>query len=266
MPPYDNRMSQMGPTGQMQMPQMDPAMISQLMQRYAAMQGQQAPFAQQGGMQNMTPDQGVNQAPGMPPGVAETMRGMGMGQPGGMPMPKPNLGPGSPPFMPPGMDQMMQKPMVRPPWMGGGAPSAPPQQVRPSGPPPMRLPPGAGVYKNPATGQMMNQTPSFSGQVNPATMDKPAAPQTGGVMTMPPASDSPVDPIRVPTSVDKPGKPIQGSPPFNPNPNNRIRQTTGVPPTEPGMVNQGGLWADQQKKKAGLARAMTSRVTAPSVR
>lgn len=289
----------MGPGGQM--PGMD---ITALMQRYAQMQGgQSAPFAQQGpGMQNMSPDQGMNQAPpGMgipqppggqlPPGVAETMRGFGMGQPGGMPMPKPMMNPGGNmegrpgmggmpgsypggfgPFMPPGMEpgqgQMFQKPMLRPP-MGGPGMGTPPQQAQPPRMPPQpRMPPGAGVYQNPLTKKMMNETPIFSGQNNPANMKQdqplPATPSTGGVMNGP-ADDRPQDPIRVApnpmvASSDKIRPKQQGAPPFNPNGSGVSAQA----PTEPGMVNQ--PWQQKENRKKGLARAMTSRVTKSATR
>lgn len=240
---------------------MDPAMITQLMQRYAQMQGQSAPFSQMGpGMQNMSPDQGMMQIGGP-------------GAPNGIPMPKPMMNPGgngmfpggSGPFMPPGMEpgqgQMMQKPMMRD--LRGQMPP----QVRPDAPPPgpprMRLPPGAGVWKNPATGQMMNQTPSFSGARNPADMKQDApgpgsTPQTGGVMNAPPDD---VSPIRMampanPVSNDR-IRPKQqpGAPPFNQN----AGGVSGQAPTEPGMVNK--PWGNEAKKRQGLAAAMTSRVT-----
>lgn len=265
----------------MQIPGMPPGGIDpQMFQQYLRiMQGQQNGPGMQPpnpGMQSMTPDQGMNQAPGnmglpqappgwmgsiqtkpgmggnmegqpgmggmpgaypggLPPGVAETMRGFGMGQPGGMPMP-------SGPFMPPGMDpgqgQMMQKPMLRPPWMSQGGPGqqSPPIQAQPQPrmPPMPRPPPNAGVYQ--MGGKTMNQTPIFSGARNPADI-KNEQPTTGGVMNGPPndvpgALSSPADPIRVPmpstsgtapqepgmvTNMDKPKK-AQGAPPFNPNP------------------------------------------------
>lgn len=309
MPPYDNRMqapvSQMGPGGQLQMPGggMDPAMITQLMQRYAQMQGQggqSAPFSQMGpggGMQNMNPDQGMNQAPlgwggggampgSMPAGWQDNQRradessaywgsqGPGRIQPKPMMTPGGSMPGGSGPFLPPGMDpgqgQLNQKPMFRdmrgqmPPQAPPMPPQAPPAAAPSPGPPRMRMPPGAGVWKNPGTGQMMNQTPIFSGARNPADVkqDTPGAPQTGGVMNGP-ADDMPTpkDPIRVApnpmvANSDK-IRPKQqpGAPPFNPNGPGVSAQA----PTEPGMVNQ--PWQKESQKKQGLARAMTSRVT-----
>lgn len=285
MPPYNNQMfpSNLGlpqaPPGMMQMGpggQMGGLDMGMLQQYLAMMQGQQM----RGGMENMSPDQGMNQAPPgqfggqerwgtpqfqgpqAPPGWGNQYDFMpGGGRGGGMPIPKPTMNPGgdmvltdarrmpgspgygggSGPFIPPGMEpgqgQLMQKPMVRP---NPGMPPAAPPQIRPDapppGPPPMRMPPGAGEWRNPATGQMMNQTPRFSGQNNPyekkADAPVPSTPQTGGVMT---ASPSDVSPIKVPMggsstapqdapmvntrppATARPKTTTGGSAPFNPN-------------------------------------------------
>jgi hypothetical protein len=221
----------MGPGGQMGgMGGIDMGMLQQYLQ---SMQGPQAQMGMQGpgGMQIAMPDQGSQQ---LPPGVLETMRGQGM------PMPKPNLGGGSPPFMPPGwgggqmggmQGQDMRGVMPRP-----GMPQAPQQAIRQ--PPAPRMPPGAGVYQNPLTKQMMNQTPIFSGQNNPnaAGPDKP-----GGAMTPAgPASD--VSPVKAPPggtasatpttdapmTYNKPGK-VMGAPPFNPTQNSFAASTDRRP-------------------------------------
>lgn len=365
MPPYNNQMfpsgmgipqppGPMGAGGQMQIPGMqgggvDPQMFQQYLR---IMQGQQNGPGMQPpnpGMQSMTPDQGMNQAPGnmglpqappgwmgsiqtkpgmggnmegqpgmggmpgaypggLPPGVAETMRGFGMGQPGGMPMPgggansrtremrvgpgtdyngdmpghswdapgSPGYGGGSGPFMPPGMDpgqgQLQQKPMLRPPYLGGpgmgpGGPGqqSPPIQAQPQPrmPPMPRPPPNAGVWQNPLTKQMVNQMPKVSGQ-----QPTQAAPQTGGVMNGPPNDvpgglSSPADPIRVPlpasgtapeepgmvTNMDKPKK-AQGAPPFNPQASGRKWQPSQKPQT-------------RDEKKASVA---TRKFTSAAVR
>lgn len=286
MNPPDNRMlSQMGPSSGMG--GMNPQMIQQLMQQYAQQQGGQMGVVSQKPMQ-MPPgargDVSQNYAMQVPPGFDPTQQGP-VG--GGLLFPNGQGPASSGPFMPPsyqsaypglppGMDpsqlwsMMNSKPMPKPgmdpmqsaPMVGKMPPQAP-------APPAPRLPPNAGVYKNPGTGKMMNETPRFSGQINPATMEKPnPTPQTGGTMTMPagPATDVPADPIRMASPATKP---IQGSPPFNPEPATRFRQN--APSVEPaGATKQGaGVWQgspQEQKKKAGLASALTSRVTKPVTR
>jgi hypothetical protein len=303
--------------GQQGMPGgIDPQMFQQYLR---IMQSQQGGGQ---GMENITPDQGMQQGPGMgmpgpsaPPGwqggdmQARPAWGPGSyGAGGGMSMPKPapghlppgmNYPGGSGPFMPPGMDpgrgQMMQKPMVRPPWMGGGgqppgyaggnmgpgmSPGYPGQQSPPvQGTPPLpprmppapRMPPGAGVYQ--MGGKTMNQTPSFSGARNPA--DAKPETTTGGVMNGP-ASDlpgglsSPADPIRVPTStsgiapqdpgmvssMDKPRKAQAGSAPFNPgNPQKQAEAT--------GRKWQPSKPASREQKKADIS---TRKFTSAAVR
>lgn len=296
MPPPDNRMQ----VGQQQMPGgMNPQMIQQLMQQYA----------QQGGMQNAAPDQGmqqmnsqlgmISQKPMQIPGGMREQQGPSFAQNFAMQVPPgfdptqqgpansgsfmPPGPPGSPsyPGLPPGMDpsqlwsMMNSKPMPKPgmqPMQSAPQGGQMPPQVQTRQPMPApRLPPNAGVYKNPGTGQMMNETPRFSGQVNPATV-KPPTPQTGGAMTMPagPATDVPADPIRMAMPAAPTPKPIQGSPPFNPDPATRFRQNAPSVEQPEGSTKQGaGVWqgsAQEQKKKAGLASALTSRVTKPATR
>lgn len=302
MPPYNNQMfpsgmgipqppGPMGAGGQMQIPGMQGGGIDpQMFQQYLRiMQGQQNGPGMQPpnpGMQSMTPDQGMNQAPGnmglpqAPPGWMGSIQPKPMMNPGGNMEGRLGMG-GSPgaypggsgPFMPPGMEpgqgQLQQKPMLRPPYLGGpgmgpGGPGqqSPPIQAQPRQPPMPRLPPGAGEWTNPLTNQVMNRMPKFSGQRPPET------PPVDGVMNGPPNDvpgglSSPADPIRVPlpasgtapeepgmvTNMDKPKK-AQGAPPFNPQASGRKWQPSQKPQT-------------RDEKKASVA---TRKFTSAAVR
>lgn len=156
--------------------------------------------------------------------------------------------------MEPGQGQLNQKPMFRD--MRGQMPPQAPPQIRPDapppGPPPMRMPPGAGEWRNPATGQMMNQTPRFSGQNNPyekkADVPVPSTPQTGGVMT---ASPSDVSPIKVPVGGSSTAP--QDAPMVNTRPPATARPKTTTGGSAP--FNPSGGFSSPAKKTRAATKA-----------
>ena len=271
MPPFNNQMGYGMPPGAMQ--GINPQWLQQL-QSQQGMPQQQGPATQGSGMESMPmgapmPPPGwqgqngeVATAPQMPPQIYQKPMPMsgGMGGPG----------------------QISQRPMQAPPgWEGmqgrrggGGMPTGgyggrrPPMQADrpPASPPAPRLPPNAGVWKNPATGQNMNEVQRYSGRNNPFTqapqMSKPMEETAPPDPTTKPMEQAPVDPVYT-----KP-KPISGSPPFNQSGGLQAAARNDVQATPPTQgPAQSKLWQpEEQKYKQMKAQASVRKLSGASAR